>query len=72
MATDFPSTFEEQSCLKMVGFDMTTNATKRLFEKTSYKPSDVDVIELHDCFSANEMITYEALGLCPPGKVQNS
>ena len=53
----------------MVGFDMTTNATKRLFEKTPYKPSDVDVIELHDCFSANEMITYEALGLCPPGKV---
>ena len=32
------------------------------------KPSDVDVIELHDCFSANELITYEALGLCPLGK----
>ena len=59
----------EKSCLKMVGFDMTTNATKRLFEKTPYKPADVDVIELHDCFSANELITYEALGLCPLGKV---
>ena len=32
------------------------------------KPQDVDVIELHDCFSANELITYEALGLCPLGK----
>ena len=32
------------------------------------KPADVDVIELHDCFSANELITYEALGLCPAGK----
>ena len=32
------------------------------------KPSDVDVIELHDCFSANELINYEALGLCPLGK----
>lgn len=68
MATDFPSTFEEQSCLKMVGYDMTEAAAKRLFGKTPYKPADVDVIELHDCFSANELITYEALGLCPPGK----
>ena len=70
MATDFPSTFEEKSCLKMVGYDMTATATKRLFEKTPYKPTDVDVIELHDCFSANELITYEALGLCGPGKVR--
>ena len=68
MATDFPSTFEEQSCMKMVGYDMTANATKALFEKTLFKPTDVDVIELHDCFSANEMLTYEALGLCAPGK----
>ena len=54
----------------MVGYDMTATATKRLFEKTPYKPTDVDVIELHDCFSANELITYEALGLCGPGKVR--
>ena len=32
-------------------------------------PQDIDVIELHDCFSANELITYEALGLCPEGKM---
>jgi len=32
-------------------------------------PQDVDVIELHDCFSANELITYEALGLCPEGRM---
>ena len=31
------------------------------------RPSDVNVVELHDCFSANELITYEALGLCPEG-----
>ena len=68
MATDFPSTFEEESCMKMVGFDMTANATKKLFERTMLKPTDVDVVELHDCFSANELITYEALGLCPLGK----
>ena len=47
---------------------MTRNAVENLFTKTSYRPTDVDVIELHDCFSANELITYEALGLCAPGK----
>ena len=69
MATDFPSTFEEKSVMKMVGYDMAKNARKRLFEKTGEKVEDVDVVELHDCFSANEMITYEALGLCEEGKV---
>lgn len=69
MATDLPSVFEDQSCIKMIGYDMTARASKNLFEKSKLKPADVDVIELHDCFSANEMITYEALGLCPPGKV---
>ena len=49
--------------LLQVGYDMTKTAATRLFEKTGYKPQDVDVVELHDCFSANEMITYEALGM---------
>lgn len=68
MATDLPSTFKDQSCMKIVGYDMTKTAADKLFEKSNYKPQDVDVIELHDCFSANELITYEALGLCRPGE----
>ncbi|NXO79918.1 NLTP protein, partial [Sitta europaea] len=68
MATDYPSTFEENSCMKMVGYDMTKKAAQKCFEKAGLKPTDVDVIELHDCFSVNEFITYEALGLCPEGK----
>lgn len=68
MSTDFPSTFQENSCMKMVGYDMTKSASKKLFQKAGCKPSDVDVVELHDCFSANELITYEALGLCGEGK----
>nr|CAD7450200.1 unnamed protein product [Timema bartmani] len=47
---------------------MTKTAAEKLFSKTTYKPEDVHVVELHDCFSANELITYEALGLCEPGK----
>lgn len=68
MSTDLPSTFKENSCIKMIGFDMTKNAANKLFHKAQLKPSDVDVVELHDCFSTNELITYEALGLCEIGK----
>lgn len=68
MATDLPSTFNDRSCMKIVGYDMTKTAAEKLFSKTNYKPQDVDVVELHDCFSANELISYEALGLCQPGK----
>lgn len=67
MATDLPSTFNK-SMMTMVGYDMTKLAANRLFAKTNYKPQDVNVVELHDCFSANELITYEALGLCEEGK----
>jgi len=68
MATDLPSTFNDRSCMKIVGYDMTKKAADMLFQKTNYRPQDVDVVELHDCFSANELISYEALGLCAPGK----
>jgi len=68
LTTDLPSTFNEKSCMKMVGYDMTKKAAEMVFDKSGYTPQDVDVVELHDCFSANELITYEALGLCEPGK----
>uniref|UniRef100_A0A4W4FDY9 Sterol carrier protein 2 n=1 Tax=Electrophorus electricus TaxID=8005 RepID=A0A4W4FDY9_ELEEL len=68
MVTDLASTFDENSCIKMVGYDMSCVAAKKCYEAAGLMPTDVDVIELHDCFSANELITYEALGLCPEGK----
>ncbi|EDO40559.1 predicted protein [Nematostella vectensis] len=68
MATDLTSTFDEGNCIKLVGYDMTKTAAKRLFDKTGLSPKDVDVVELHDCFSTNELLTYEALGLCDEGK----
>lgn len=68
MATDFNSTFDEKSCIKIVGYDMTKSAAQQAFSQANLGPDDVDVVELHDCFSANELITYEALGLCPEGK----
>ena len=68
MATDPESSFADKSLMKIAGYDMTRLAASRLFAKSGFKPQDVDVIELHDCFSANELITYEALGLCEEGK----
>ncbi|XP_076649800.1 sterol carrier protein X-related thiolase [Halictus rubicundus] len=67
MSTDLPSTFAEKSAIKLIGYDMTKNAAEKVFTQCPYRPSDVDVVELHDCFSTNELITYEALGLCAPG-----
>ncbi len=69
MTTDFPSSFED-SMMKMVGYDMTKNAAKKLYEQTGIGAEDVDVVELHDCFTANELLTYEALGLCPEGQAE--
>lgn len=47
---------------------MSRAAAKKCYEASGLTPSDVDVVELHDCFSANELITYEALGLCAEGE----
>ena len=68
MVTDMPSTFEESSSIKIVGFDMSRQAASQAYEEAEVTPEDVDVIELHDCFSSNELITYEALGLAPEGQ----
>jgi len=68
MATDFQSSFGDKSCIKLVGQDMTRQAAQKVYEQSGLGPEDVDVVELHDCFSCNEMITYEGLGLCPEGK----
>ncbi len=69
MRTDYPSSFGE-SMIKMVGYDMAQAAAKEVYEKSGLGPEDVDVVELHDCFTANEILTYEALGLCKEGEAE--
>eukprot|EP01126_Amoeba_proteus_P065069 TRINITY_DN918_c0_g3_i10.p1 TRINITY_DN918_c0_g3~~TRINITY_DN918_c0_g3_i10.p1 ORF type:complete len:265 (+),score=57.86 TRINITY_DN918_c0_g3_i10:931-1725(+) len=68
MVTDMPSTYNSNSCINLVGYDMTREAAQKVYQKTGLGPNDVQIIELHDCFSCNELITYEALGLCSVGK----
>lgn len=67
ITTDFPSTFDSRDMIKLVGFDMAQAAARQAFEQSGIGPEDVDVVELHDCFAHNELITYEAIGLCPEG-----
>ena len=68
MVTDLPGTFDDRSAISLVGVPMTREAGRRAYAQAGLGPSDVQVIELHDCFSTNELLTYEALGLCPEGE----
>jgi acetyl-CoA acetyltransferase len=67
MTTDYSSSFNEKSMIKMIGYDMTKNAAQQVYDAAGIGPGDVDVVELHDCFTANELLTYEGLGLCAEG-----
>lgn len=67
MTTDTATTFEARDMREVVGFSMAREAARQVYEQAGVAPADVDVVELHDCFAHNELISYEALGLCPVG-----
>jgi acetyl-CoA acetyltransferase len=67
MRTDPESSFDSGSMISMVGYDMARLAAHDVYEAAGVGPEDVDVVELHDCFTANELLTYEALGLAESG-----
>jgi acetyl-CoA acetyltransferase len=67
MTTDRPLTFEAHDMREVVGFGMAQSAARQVYEAAGIGPEDLDVVELHDCFAQNELISYEALGLCPAG-----
>ena len=67
MTTDFASTFDG-SAKNIIGYDMNVQAAQKVYGQSGLGPEDFQVIELHDCFSANELLLYEALGLCGPGE----
>ncbi len=69
MTTDYASSFGD-SMIKMVGYDMAKRAADQVYKQAGVGPEDVQVIELHDCFTTNEVLTYEALGLCKEGEAE--
>ncbi len=70
MTTDTPSTFSGEDMMAVAGYDMTKSASSQVYEQAGIGPENVDVVELHDCFAHNELITYEGLGLCGEGDAQ--
>lgn len=67
MTTDTASTFGAGDMMQVVGYDMARDAANKVYEAAGIGPDDLDVVELHDCFAHNELITYEGLGLCAEG-----
>ncbi|KOU79932.1 Nonspecific lipid-transfer protein [Streptomyces sp. XY593] len=67
MTTDTEASFASGSCIDVVGKPMTAAAARQVYESSGLGIEDVDVVELHDCFSINELLTYEALGMCEDG-----
>ncbi|THA28555.1 Nonspecific lipid-transfer protein [Streptomyces sp. A1277] len=68
MTTDTEASFASGTCIDAVGLPMSREAARQVYEASGTGPDDLDVIELHDCFSINELLTYEALGLCGEGE----
>jgi acetyl-CoA acyltransferase len=67
LTTDLVEDFGE-GAMGLIGVGMTRRAAAKVYEQAGVGPEDVDVIELHDCFSTNELISYEGLQLCKPGE----
>jgi sterol carrier protein 2 len=70
MSTDEPSTFTDHDMTKLVGYDMAQRAADAVYRAAGVSPEDITVVELHDCFTANELISYEALRLTPEGTAE--
>ncbi|MFJ6750615.1 MULTISPECIES: lipid-transfer protein [unclassified Streptomyces] len=68
MTTDTEDSFASGSCIDAVGKPMSRAAARQAYAASGLGIEDVDVIELHDCFSVNELLTYEALGMCADGE----
>ena len=67
MTTDFQDTFDG-TAKGIIGHHMNEVAARTVYQQSGLGPEDFQVIELHDCFSANELLLYEALGLCGAGE----
>lgn len=71
MTTDTSSSFDPSDLRNLVGYEMSQSAARMVYEDSGVGPEDIPVVELHDCFATNELLTYEALGLTPEGTAEN-
>lgn len=69
MTTDRDDTFDGDLA-NLVGAGMSRRAADQVYEAAGVEPGDIDVVELHDCFTANEILSYESLRLTPDGTAE--
>jgi sterol carrier protein 2 len=67
LMTDSPQLYSKSS-MDLVGYDMTKRAAQAALKEAGVSAKDIKVAELHDCFSANELILLDGLGFSEPGK----
>jgi acetyl-CoA C-acetyltransferase len=64
-ASDTIGLYERES---LTSLQATKTAAKTAYDMAAVTPSDVQVAEVHDCFTYAELMAYEDLGFCPAGK----
>jgi acetyl-CoA acyltransferase len=69
LTTDTASTFTGDM-RHVIGYDVAVAAAQQAYAEAGIGPEDIPVVELHDCFTANELLSYEALGLTPEGTAE--
>jgi acetyl-CoA acyltransferase len=70
LVTDYDSSLSTRQAKQIIGYDMNVEAARAVYAQSGLGPEDFQVIELHDCFSSNELLLYEALGLADEGEAQ--
>jgi acetyl-CoA C-acetyltransferase len=51
----------------LTSFKATKIASKKAYAEAGISPKDIDILEVHDCFTISELLALEDLGLCKPG-----
>ncbi|MGP1283206.1 MAG: lipid-transfer protein [Parasphingopyxis sp.] len=70
MTTDRPDSFDGDDLAITVGAGMSRAAARKVYSEAGIGPDDIDLVELHDCFTANELLSYESLGLTEEGTAE--
>jgi acetyl-CoA C-acetyltransferase len=52
----------------LTSFEATKIAAEKAYKESKTDPSEIDIFEVHDCFTISELIALEDLGLCHPGE----
>lgn len=71
LGSDKNDSFDTNSAIDIIGWNLAKRTADQAYKQAGITSNDLSVVELHDCFSANEMITYESLGLCKKGEASS-